>query len=80
MLSASANKLSTLKGRAHEYADLIMEELDPENLGYIEVITTPLCHFHFYFLAKVSLLSYFTIDFSLGKKLSHTIIIRDITN
>ncbi|KAK9715619.1 hypothetical protein RND81_06G177500 [Saponaria officinalis] len=37
MLSASANKLSTLKGRAHEYANLIMEELDPENLGYIEL-------------------------------------------
>ena len=37
MLSASANKLSSLKGRANEYANLIMEELDPENLGYIEV-------------------------------------------
>ncbi|XP_074269286.1 respiratory burst oxidase homolog protein E-like [Silene latifolia] len=37
MLSASANKLSSLKGRAHEYANLIMEELDPENLGYIEL-------------------------------------------
>ncbi|XP_071911276.1 respiratory burst oxidase homolog protein E-like isoform X1 [Coffea arabica] len=37
MLSASANKLSTLKERAEEYADLIMEELDPENLGYIEL-------------------------------------------
>lgn len=38
MLSASANKLSTLKERAEEYAGLIMEELDPENLGYIEVL------------------------------------------
>ncbi|CAO2823125.1 unnamed protein product [Amaranthus hypochondriacus] len=37
MLSASANKLSSLKDRAHEYANLIMEELDPENLGYIEL-------------------------------------------
>jgi hypothetical protein len=37
MLSASANKLSKLKEQAEEYASLIMEELDPENLGYIEV-------------------------------------------
>ncbi|VFQ92509.1 unnamed protein product [Cuscuta campestris] len=37
MLSASANKLSTLKERADEYASLIMEELDPENIGYIEL-------------------------------------------
>ena len=39
-LSASANKLSKLKEQAEEYAALIMEELDPENLGYIEVIYT----------------------------------------
>lgn len=38
MLSASANKLSKLKEQAEEYASLIMEELDPENLGYIEVL------------------------------------------
>ncbi|GER36107.1 respiratory burst oxidase, partial [Striga asiatica] len=38
MLSASANKLSNLKERAKEYASLIMEELDPERLGYIEII------------------------------------------
>lgn len=38
MLSASANKLSKLKERAAEYASLIMEELDPDDLGYIEVI------------------------------------------
>ena len=38
MLSASANKLSRLKEQAEEYAALIMEELDPEGLGYIEVI------------------------------------------
>ncbi|CAI9097384.1 OLC1v1033793C3 [Oldenlandia corymbosa var. corymbosa] len=37
VLSASANKLSKLKQHAEEYADLIMEELDPENLGYIEL-------------------------------------------
>ncbi|MCE0481203.1 hypothetical protein HAX54_038761 [Datura stramonium] len=37
MLSASANKLSKLKERAAEYASLIMEELDPEGLGYIEL-------------------------------------------
>ncbi|KAK2985266.1 hypothetical protein RJ640_009174 [Escallonia rubra] len=37
MLSASTNKLSKLKERAEEYASLIMEELDPENLGYIEL-------------------------------------------
>ncbi|OAY56435.1 respiratory burst oxidase homolog protein A [Manihot esculenta] len=37
MLSASANKLSRLKEQAEEYAALIMEELDPERLGYIEI-------------------------------------------
>ncbi|XP_042037809.1 respiratory burst oxidase homolog protein E-like [Salvia splendens] len=37
MLSASANKLSNFKERANEYASLIMEELDPECLGYIEL-------------------------------------------
>lgn len=37
MLSACANKLSRLKEQAEEYAALIMEELDPERLGYIEV-------------------------------------------
>ncbi|XP_010676396.2 respiratory burst oxidase homolog protein A [Beta vulgaris subsp. vulgaris] len=36
-LSASANKLSRLKDQAEEYAALIMEELDPEGLGYIEL-------------------------------------------
>uniref|UniRef100_A0A2P2NG32 Uncharacterized protein MANES_S089900 n=1 Tax=Rhizophora mucronata TaxID=61149 RepID=A0A2P2NG32_RHIMU len=36
-LSASANKLSRLKEQAEEYAALIMEELDPERLGYIEL-------------------------------------------
>ena len=37
-LSASANKLSKIKERADDYAALIMEELDPKNLGYIEVL------------------------------------------
>ncbi|KAG5563339.1 hypothetical protein RHGRI_005923 [Rhododendron griersonianum] len=37
MLSACANKLSRLKEQAEEYAALIMEELDPERLGYIEL-------------------------------------------
>ena len=36
-LSASANKLSKIQERAEEYAALIMEELDPDNFGYIEV-------------------------------------------
>ncbi|KAJ1383438.1 Riboflavin synthase-like beta-barrel [Sesbania bispinosa] len=36
-LSASANKLSKIQERAEEYAALIMEELDPNNLGYIEL-------------------------------------------
>ncbi|CAL5194743.1 unnamed protein product [Lathyrus oleraceus] len=36
-LSASANKLSKLQDRAEEYAALIMEELDPDNLGFIEL-------------------------------------------
>ncbi|KAM6557602.1 hypothetical protein CsatB_004621 [Cannabis sativa] len=37
MVSASANKLARLKEQAEEYAALIMEELDPERLGYIEL-------------------------------------------
>ncbi|MFS7897876.1 putative NAD(P)H oxidase (H(2)O(2)-forming) [Helianthus anomalus] len=37
MVSASANKLSRLQDQAEEYAALIMEELDPQRLGYIEV-------------------------------------------
>lgn len=51
MLSASANKLARLKEQAEEYAALIMEELDPEGLGYIEVslllkYATPVkCHY-----------------------------------
>ncbi|XP_068664729.1 putative respiratory burst oxidase homolog protein H [Aristolochia californica] len=36
-LSASANKLAKLKGHASTYAALIMEELDPDNKGYIEL-------------------------------------------
>lgn len=37
ILSASANKLGNLKSQADYYASLIMEELDPDHLGYIEV-------------------------------------------
>ncbi|XP_031400877.1 putative respiratory burst oxidase homolog protein H isoform X2 [Punica granatum] len=36
-LSASANKLSNLKQRAAAYASLIMEELDPDHRGHIEM-------------------------------------------
>jgi respiratory burst oxidase len=39
MLSASANKLSKLKEQAAEYAALIMEELDVDGVGYIEVLS-----------------------------------------
>lgn len=37
MLSASSNRLARLKEQAEEYAALIMEELDSERFGYIEV-------------------------------------------
>lgn len=37
LLSASTNKLSMSEEEAQEYAALIMEELDDEDLGYIEV-------------------------------------------
>jgi hypothetical protein len=43
VLSASANKLTKLKEQAEEYAALIMEELDVDQMGYIEV------HFYFFF-------------------------------
>ncbi|KAL0732532.1 hypothetical protein Bca4012_008741 [Brassica carinata] len=36
-LSASSNQLSRIQEKVDEYAALIMEELDPDNLGYIEV-------------------------------------------
>ncbi|KAD4385907.1 hypothetical protein E3N88_26076 [Mikania micrantha] len=36
-LSASANKLSNIQKQADEYAALIMEELDPDNLGFIMI-------------------------------------------
>lgn len=41
VMSASANKLSKFKQEAATYAALIMEELDPDNQGYVEVQ-----HFH----------------------------------
>ncbi|KAG6432880.1 hypothetical protein SASPL_104470 [Salvia splendens] len=37
VMSASANKLSKFKQQASTYAALIMEELDPDNKGYIEM-------------------------------------------
>lgn len=40
-MSAYANKLYTIQIKAREYAALIMEELDPENAGYILVISNP---------------------------------------
>lgn len=46
-LSASANKLSNIQKQAEEYAALIMEELDPDHLGYIMVN-------NFFFLKKNS--------------------------
>ncbi|KAL3835434.1 hypothetical protein ACJIZ3_010170 [Penstemon smallii] len=36
-LSASANKLSNIQNQSDEYARLIMEELDPNELGYIMI-------------------------------------------
>ncbi|KAG5605912.1 hypothetical protein H5410_027404 [Solanum commersonii] len=42
MVSASENKLSKLKENAGEYACLIMEELDPEDVGYIRVYSSGL--------------------------------------
>lgn len=36
-MSASANKLSNFKINAATYAALIMEELDPDHKGFIEV-------------------------------------------
>ncbi|RVW26392.1 Respiratory burst oxidase-like protein D [Vitis vinifera] len=36
-LSAAANKLSNIQKQANEYAAFIMEELDPDNVGYIMV-------------------------------------------
>ncbi|XP_072975700.1 respiratory burst oxidase homolog protein B-like [Typha angustifolia] len=36
-LSASANKLTKILDRVDEYTALIMEELDPEHLGYIDI-------------------------------------------
>lgn len=43
MLSASANKLSKLKEQAAEYAALIMEELDVDRTGFIEVLVYSIC-------------------------------------
>lgn len=37
-MSASTNKLSNFKQHAATYASLIMEELDPDQLGHVEVV------------------------------------------
>ncbi|XP_052118984.1 respiratory burst oxidase homolog protein D-like [Arachis duranensis] len=39
-LSATTNKLSNIQQQAKEYAALIMEELDPEEIGFIMVFTS----------------------------------------
>jgi len=49
-LSASANKLGNLKKQAAYYASMIMEELDPDHLGYIEVKG------FFFFLFKLTII------------------------
>jgi len=36
-LSSSANHLSCIQNKADEYAAMIMEELDPDHMGYIMV-------------------------------------------
>ncbi|XP_062091823.1 respiratory burst oxidase homolog protein B-like isoform X4 [Humulus lupulus] len=40
ILSAGENRLARIRDRVEEYAALIMEELDTDNLGYIQVIAT----------------------------------------
>jgi hypothetical protein len=46
VLSASANKLAKLKKNAATYASLIIEELDPDGRGYIEVQHKQQQHIH----------------------------------
>ncbi|PON82525.1 Respiratory burst oxidase [Trema orientale] len=48
LLSTSANKLFKIQTCAEEYAALIMEELDLENLGYIEVYIFFTIHIYIY--------------------------------
>ncbi|XP_008800853.2 respiratory burst oxidase homolog protein B-like [Phoenix dactylifera] len=45
-LSASANKLSKIQERADEYTALIMEELDPNHLGYVELFNLEMLLLH----------------------------------
>lgn len=56
-LSASANKLSKIQESAEEYAALIMEELDPDNLGYIEVscLLSLILHFIYYGIKRLTI-------------------------
>lgn len=51
-LSASANKLSNIQKQAEEYAALIMEELDPDHLGYIMVNSSIFLLFLLAFMLK----------------------------
>lgn len=59
-MSASANKLANLKQQAASYAALIMEELDPDHLGYIEVNFADIPYFssfiHFIFIFVIFVL------------------------
>lgn len=55
MLSASVNKLGKLKEQAAAYASLIMEELDPDQLGYIEVSITSFSFYTFTSLSELLL-------------------------
>ena len=52
-MSASANKLGNLKKQAAYYASMIMEELDPDHLGYIEVKGF---FFFFFFFFKLTII------------------------
>jgi hypothetical protein len=45
-LTASASNLSRIEEKVDEYASLLMEVLDPENLGYIEVSLFFFSSFH----------------------------------
>jgi hypothetical protein len=73
MLSASANKLSRLKEQAEEYAALIMEELDPERFGYIEVGT------FFYLIIEEPLLIFFFPNKNINKYVKHSQLVLPMT-
>ncbi|KAJ8499345.1 hypothetical protein OPV22_009897 [Ensete ventricosum] len=58
ILSASANKLSKVKAHAVTYAALVMKELDPNNLGYFEIIASAIA-----IATVVHTLAHITCDF-----------------